>query len=99
MDEVQELLTLYQPPDWLTCTVNRISPYVPQLGGEVLPPPPPFILAPLSDKVVFNSPLRRSAIGQFFFPFRVIIPEVFANVNSAQFPSRIVDQSTKETFV
>ncbi|XP_073258237.1 PH-interacting protein-like [Porites lutea] len=35
VDEVQELLTLYQPPDWLTCTVNRISPYVPQLGDEV----------------------------------------------------------------
>ena len=95
MDEVQELLTLYQPPDWLTCTVNRISPYVPQLGDEVN-----FILAPLSDKVVFNSPLRRSAIGQFFFSlFLVIIPEVFAKVNSAQFPSRIFDQSRKETFV
>lgn len=35
VDEVQELLSLYQPPDWLTCTVNRISPYVPQLGDEV----------------------------------------------------------------
>ena len=35
VDEVQELLTLYQPPDWLICTVNRISPYVPQIGDEV----------------------------------------------------------------
>lgn len=35
VDEVQELLTLYQPPDWLLCTVNRISPYVPQIGDEV----------------------------------------------------------------
>lgn len=34
-DEVQELLTLYQPPDWLICTVNRISPYVPQIGDEI----------------------------------------------------------------
>ena len=88
MDEVQELLTLYQPPDWLTCTVNRISPYVPQLGDEVN-----FILAPLSDEVVFNSPLCRSAIGQFFPLFLGIIPEVFAKVNSAQFPCRIFDQS------
>ena len=35
VDEVQELLTLYQPPDWLICTVNRISPFVPQIGDEV----------------------------------------------------------------
>ena len=99
MDEVQELLTLYQPPDWLTCTVNRISPYVPQLGDEVPPPPLPFILPPLSDKVVFNSPLRKSALANFFSFFLVIIPEVFAKANSAQFLSRIVDQSTKKTFV
>lgn len=26
---------MYQPPDWLICTVNRISPYVPQIGDEV----------------------------------------------------------------
>lgn len=35
VDEVQELLSLYQPPDWLICTVTRISPYVPQIGDEV----------------------------------------------------------------
>ena len=30
--------------------------------------------------------MRRSAIGQFFFLSLVTIPEVFAKVNSAQFP-------------
>ena len=39
-------------------------------------------------------------LANFFFSlFLVIIPEVFAKVNSAQFPSRIFDQSRKETFV
>ena len=31
--------------------------------------------------------MRRSAIGQFFFLSLVTIPEAFAKVNSAQFPS------------
>jgi len=92
VDEVQELLTLYQPPDWLTCTVNRISPYVPQLGDEVPRPPSFFLLYQI--KWFSIRFFAGQLLANFFSLFLVIIPEVFAKVNSAQFPSRIVDQST-----
>jgi len=59
VDEVQELLTLYQPPDWLICTVNRISPYVPQIGDEVRVKADSFvIISQISPK-----PVQR---GKFF---------------------------------
>lgn len=35
VDDAQELLSLFQPPDWLIRTDIRISPYVPQIGDEV----------------------------------------------------------------
>ena len=35
MNEIDEWLEYHRPPDWMTSTKIRRSPYVPQVGDEV----------------------------------------------------------------
>ncbi|XP_053397072.1 bromodomain and WD repeat-containing protein 3-like isoform X3 [Mercenaria mercenaria] len=35
-EEIQELLRIFRPPDWLTDVVPRKQPYFPQMGDEVM---------------------------------------------------------------
>lgn len=36
VEEIQELLRIFRPPDWLTDVVPRKQPYFPQMGDEVM---------------------------------------------------------------
>lgn len=35
-EQIQELLRIWRPPDWLTDVVPRKQPYFPQMGDEVM---------------------------------------------------------------